>query len=185
MSRPTSTRNYKPYHNYPNYGVKFSKSFFPYFTKMFCSLAPKLSILEQSEFKKELKVSLKPKKLKHYSYGPKLGNKLLTRLRVGRSFLNSHSYAVGKAKSPGCSCHARQETTRHYLLQCFLYTVERQNLYDLVSHHVPNFKQLPLYKQENILLFGIPGHEEDVNATNIALTKIVQNYILQTKRFKF
>ena len=62
----------------------------------------------------------------------------------------------------------------------FSYTVERQNLYDLVSHHVPNFKQLPLYKQENILLFGIPGHEEDVNATNIALTKIVQNYILQT-----
>ena len=89
MSRPTSTRNYKPYHNYPNYGVKFSKSFFPYFTKMFCSLAPKLSVLEQSEFKKELKVSLKPNKIKHYSYGPKLGNKLLTRLRVGRSFLGS------------------------------------------------------------------------------------------------
>ena len=135
--------------------------------------------------KKDLKVSLKPTKLKHFSYGSKLGNKLITRLRVGRSFLNSHSYAVGKANSPQCSCHARQETSRHYLLQCFLYTVERQNLFDLVSHHVPNFKQLPQYKQENILLFGIPGNEEDVKHINISLTKIVQNYILQTKRFKY
>ena len=75
--------------------------------------------------------------------------------------------------------------SRHYLLQCFLYTVERQNLFDLVSHHVPNFKQLPQYKQENILLFGIPGNEEDVKNINISLTKIVQNYILQTKRFKY
>ena len=47
------------------------------------------------------------------------------------------------------------------------------------------FKQLPQYKQENILLFGIPGNEEDVKNINISLTKIVQNYILQTKRFKY
>ena len=121
---------------------------------MYCSLRPSLTIMEQSEFKKELKVSLKPTKIKHFSYGSKLGNKLLTRLRVGRSFLNSHGYAIGKTPSPECSCHARQETTRHYLLQCFLYTVERQNLVDRLSHYVPNFKQLPLYKQEHILLFG-------------------------------
>ena len=185
MSRPTSTRNYKIYKNYSNFGAKFYKSFFPYFTKMFSALAPTIGILELGEFKKELKVSLKPSKYKHYSYGSKLGNKLITRLRVGRPFLHSHSYAVGKAMSPECSCHARQETTRHYLLQCFLYTVERQNLLDLVSHHVPNFKQLPLYKQENILLFGQPGKEEDVKDINISLTKIVQNFILQTKRFKY
>ena len=165
MSRPTSTRNYKSYQNYPNFGVKLSKSFFPYFTKMFCALAPTMSILELSEFKKELKVS----KFKHFSYVSKLGNKLITRLRVGRSFLHSHSYAVGKAISPECSCHARQETSRHYLLHCFLYTVERQNLLDLVSQHVPNFNQLPLYKQENILLFGKPGKEEDVKDINISI----------------
>ena len=131
-----------------------------------------MSILELSEFKKELKVSLKPSKFKHFSYGSKLGNKLITRLRVGRSFLHSHSYAVGKAISPECSCHARQETSRHYLLQCFLYTVERQNLLDLVSQHVPNFNQLPLYKQENILLFGKPGKEEDGFPSSISDTAV-------------
>ena len=103
LNKPTSTRNYKTYKNYPNFGVKFSKSFFPYFTNMFCALAPTMSILELSEFKKDLKVSLKPTKFKHFSYGSKLGNKLITRLRVGRSFLNSHSYAVGKANSPQCN----------------------------------------------------------------------------------
>ena len=113
-----------------------------------------------------------------------MNNKLLTRLRVGRSFLNSHGYAIGKTPSPECSCHARQETTRHYLLQCFLYTDERQNLVDRLSHYVPNFNQLPLYKQEHILLFGKPGKEEDVNNQNISITKLVQDYILQTKWFK-
>ena len=33
-------------------------------------------------------------------------------------------------------------SSEHYLLDCFLYTVERQNLYNQVEHYIPNFSKL-------------------------------------------
>ena len=78
-----------------------------------------------------LKVSLKPVKLRHYAYGNKLGNKLWTRLRLGRSYLNSHGYTIGKVPSPSCQCHHKNETVQNYVLDCLLYTNERQLLFIL------------------------------------------------------
>ena len=51
------------------------------------------------EFKQRLKELLKPQQARHYSYGSRLGNKLLTRLRLGRTFFNSHGFAIGKTTS--------------------------------------------------------------------------------------
>ena len=52
-------------------------------------------------------------------YGSRLGNKLLTRMRLGRTYLNSHGFAIQKVKSPSCMCHFNNETPTHYL-QLFL-----------------------------------------------------------------
>ena len=112
------------------------------------------------DFRDRLKLDLKPEKFRHYSYGFRLGNKLLTSLRLGRSFLNAHAFAIGRSKNPSCLCHHKNETTLHYLLDCFLYTIERQSLIDQVSQSVTNFGRLSKNEQVDLLLFGIPDNEE-------------------------
>ena len=49
---------------------------------------------------------------------------------------------VGQTSDPGCLCHYKSESSEHFLLDCFLYTVERQNLYYQVEHYIPNFSNL-------------------------------------------
>ena len=137
--------------------------------------------MELCDFKPTLKNNLKPTKYKHYSYGSRLGNKLLTRLRLGRSYLNSHGYTIGKVTSPACLCHSRNETVKHYMLECFLYTIERQSLLEQVEQHVAGFASLSQENKLNILIFGFQDNEKF--PTNIKIMPLVQNYIIQTKRF--
>ena len=86
-----------------------------------------------------MKKMFKPKRYKHFARGSKLGNILLTRIRVGRSDLNQHKFAVGHVDSPECLCHFRSESPEHYFLDCFLYEPERQILFGLIEHYVPFF----------------------------------------------
>ena len=130
-----------------------------------------------------LKLELKPQKFNHFSKGSKNGNSLLTRLRVGQSELNLHKFSVGQVENPDCICHANQESTKHYLLDCFLYTTERQKLFLLVEHYIPKFKGLSKAAKYNILLYGLKTNDPDFDHLNFILTKAVQNFIIQTKRF--
>ena len=177
--KPNSKLN-ATYKLHPNYGVKFSNSFFPYFTKKWNSLPRSIKFLDLPEFKSALKTELKPTKIKYFAYGGKLPNKLITRLRVGRSFLNGHSFCIGKSESPSCLCHEKNETVLHYLLFCFLYTFERQVSFDQVTQYLPNFLRLSQSKKVDFLLNGCPKLNHD---SNVEITKNVQNYILKTKRF--
>ena len=104
------------------------------------------------EFKVKLKTKLKLARYKHFSYGSRLANKLWTRIRLGRSNLNTHGFEIQKVDSPSCLCHFKNETPMHYFLDCFLYTIECQLLFDLVGQLVSNFNQIPKYKQINVLI---------------------------------
>ena len=77
-----------------------------------CQLLPKStrSKIDIVDFKEELRNHLLPKKYKFVSRGSKIGCKLLTQIRVGRSNPNSHSFTVGKAPSPECACHFPNES---------------------------------------------------------------------------
>ena len=97
-----NSRQFGRFESYPNYGSKFDKSFFPYFTKKWETL----NRSEQNKFKMKLKSKLKPSRYKHF----RLGNKLWTRIRLGRSSLNAHSFEIQKVDSPSCLCHFRNET---------------------------------------------------------------------------
>ena len=108
---------------------------------------------------------------------------LLTRIRVGRSLLNQHSFTIGLSDSPECACHFRSESSEHYFLDCFLYTPERQTLLSLVEHYVPNFTRLTKKNKLDLLLRGVNLDNDEFLPTNTILTKAVQNFILQTKRF--
>ena len=172
--------NFKPL---PYISHKYSKSFYPYYTKKWNSLHSRVRCcFELDEFKEKLKAELKPNKIKHFNFGSKYGNTLHTRLRVGRSYLNSHKYSIGLADSPACLCHHPQETTEHFVLDCFLYPIERQNLFSLVSQQLPNFEKLPKYKKLDILLNGISNTIENRKINNNIL-RAFQTFLIQTKRF--
>ena len=176
-----SKGNYKLF---PNFGSNFSNSYFPYFTKRWNSLSNHIkSKFDLIDFKEELKTLIKPKKYRHFNKGSKIGNANLTRLRVGRSFLNSHSFSIGHSESPLCLCHFPDENPSHFLLSCWLYNEERQTLLWSVNQLVPVFNSSPKRKQLEILLFGHDIDNPDMFSTNIKLQLLVQKFILDTKRF--
>ena len=71
----------------------------------------------------------------------------------------------------------------HYLTECFLYSGERQILFDLVEHYIPNFQNKSKVKQKEILLMGINKDQHEFNSTNTSIAIEVQKFILTTKRF--
>ena len=168
---------------YPNYNNKFSNSFFLFFSRLWNNLQTSLKSKDLVEFKKQLKIDLKPPKIYHFSKGSKLGNSLITRIRVGRSYLNLHKFTIGLAEKPDCDCHAKQESSSHFILDCFLYTAERQNLYNLVEHYIPNFPRMTKTAKLNLLLSGFHTDNPEYNHTNTIITIAVQNFIIKTKRF--
>ena len=70
------------YSPYPNYGNKFTNSFFPFISRLWNNLPKSTQSKNLEEFKTLLKSDLKPNKIKHFGHGPKYSNSLLTRLRV-------------------------------------------------------------------------------------------------------
>ena len=149
------TRSKGGYLPYPNYGLKFQNSFFPYITSLWNNLDVNTQLMGLVDFKSKLKQVLKPTKFRHFSKGSKLGNKLLCRIRLERSDLNLHKFTIGHSESPECLCHSKQESSQHYLIDCFLYSSERQTLFDRVEHFIPNFNRLSKSKKYNILVKGI------------------------------
>ena len=140
-------------------------------------------LLTLPDFKIKLKEKLKPKRIKHFSKGSKIGNSLLARIRLHRSGLNSHKFAIGQSESPECSCHSKHESSQHYLLDCFLYSCERQILFNQVEHFIPNFLSFNKSKKYEILLNGLKTDNPEFNTTNTSITIAVQKFILKTKRF--
>ena len=177
------TRSKTGYLHYPNYGQKFKKSFFPYFSNLWNNLDIKVQLLPLSDFKIKLKEELKPKRYKHFGKGSKIGNRLLTRIRLERSDLNSHKFTIGQSDSSECLCHSKYESSQHYLIDCFLFTSERQTLFNQVEHFIPNFKTFSKSLKYKILVMGINADDPDFNRTNTSISIAVQNFILKTKRF--
>ena len=75
------------------------------------------------------------------------------------------------------------ESPEPFFLDCFLFSLERQKLFDLIEHYVPYLKKLNKKQKLEIILRGVNINNEEILSTNITLTKEVQNFILSTKRF--
>ena len=177
------TRSRGGYTPYPNLGHKFLNSFFPYISKLWNNLPVSMKILDVKEFKQQLKLQLKPTKFKVFSVGPKFSNSILTRLRTGRTGLNLDKFTLGQICDPGCLCHYKSESSEHYLLDCFLYTVERQNLYNQVEHYIPNFSKLTKKAKYSILTEGIKTCDPEFHYTNVRISLATQHFIVKTNRF--
>jgi hypothetical protein len=180
-----NTRFKFEYKCFPYKNQDFSNSFFPYFTKKWTS-SPTHIRNEQdiTEFKIKLKNHHKPNKYRFFSAGSKRGAALMTHLRLSRSFLNDHSFSIGLAESANCNCpNTPRETTRHMLLKCPHYTLERQTLMGKMEQLVLRFNSLSDTKQLEILLYGNHPDNPDFHLTNKLIQISVQQFILNSKRF--
>ena len=130
-----------------------------------------------------MKSNLKPNKFRHFSNGSKIGNILLTRIRLDRSDLNLHKFIIGHSDTPECLCHAKKESSLHFMIDCFIYSNERQILFDLVEQFIPKFQTFNKVKKYEALVMGIHTDNPDYNYVNSNITYAVQSYILKTKRF--
>jgi len=86
--------------------------------------------MNTEDFKSKLKTEHKPIRYRHFDRGSKYGSALLTRIRIGRSFLNDFTFHIGFTDTPKCLCEHPHQNSPHYLIQCFLYTEERRTLFD-------------------------------------------------------
>jgi hypothetical protein len=173
------------YKRFPYKSLDFSNSFFPHFTRNWIS-SPSFLRNEQdiNEYKLKLKNHHKPQKYRFFSAGSKRGAALMTHLRLGRSFLNDHSFSIGLAESANCDCpNTPRETTCHMLLKCPHYTQERQTLMGKMEQLVFRFNSLSNTKQLQILLYGNHPDNQELYLTNKLIQISVQQFILNSKRF--
>ena len=153
---------------------------FHYMSDLWNKLEVSTQLLDLVDFKNQLKKELKPPKYKHFSKGSKLGNSLLTRVRLERSNLNLHRFNIGQSDSPECSCHAKHESSIHYLIDCFLYAGERQILFNLVEYYIPSFKTMNRNKKYKVLVMGIDPENPEITQT---ISIAVKNSFLKQKDF--
>ena len=100
------------------------------------------------------------------------GIKRIYQLRVGLSPLKAHMKAhhFEEIKENTCTCLGGAETTAHFLLICPFFTVQRNELIDIVSEILENFTGSSINNQVEFLLYGcsslIKSHNGDIlNAT--------------------
>ena len=104
---------------------------------------------------------MKPAKYKTFSVGHKHSNSILTRFRTGRRDLNLNRFTIGLSTDPSCPCHYKFESSEHFMLDCFLYTVERQKLFDQVEHLIPKFSKFNKKEKFHILTRGVEALNSD------------------------
>ena len=156
---------------------------FPFIFKQWNNLPNSTKSKNLYDFKTQLKIDIKPERHKHFSFGPKESNQIMTRFRTGRTNLNLNRFTIGLSDDPSCLCHEKYETSEHFILDCFIYGAERQNLFDLVEYLIPNFSKLNRKLKFEILTRGIEINNPDFFNTNVRISLAVQAFIMKTKRF--
>ena len=106
---------------------------------------------------------------------------LLSRIRLGRSYLNSHSYSIGLSDTNTCSCNNKVlESPIHYITQCPKFSEIRLTLYnEMEQQFIPNFKKLSLMRQYDILIYGYEPDNLEMIGINSKITKLTQTFLLK------
>ena len=109
-------------------------------------------------------------------------NTLLCRLRVGRSFLKSHGFAINLSQTDKCIC-GDFDIILSFFLSCFLFKTEDKFFLAKINSIYPQFSKLSKSKQCDVLFFGINLNNSLPNPRNRSITFAVQDYITKTNRF--
>lgn len=108
---------------------------------------------------------------KYYYSGSRQGQILHTRLRMNSSSLNEHLFLRNLIDSPNCTC-GQVESTQHFLLHCNKYNQIRAETLYTINYNLPVNVKLLLYGSDQLTL-----------DQNINVFKIVQSFIVRSKRF--
>ena len=125
------------------------------------------------DFKRQLKSQVDKQDIPHRHYiGDRKAQILHNRLRSGNCDLNDNLYRIKLSDNQNCNCGAI-ETIKHYFLECNGLNAQR----DILTNECT---KLGLDLKLKTLLNGDDSQNEE---TNIKLFKLVQEYIIKTKRF--
>ena len=106
-----------------------------------------------------------------------------TRLRLGLSGLHGHLYRYNIIQDGTCpNCYLGQEDTKHYVLHCPFYNIQRINLLEHLVETIP-FEALSLLN-DNALIHGLLHGFEFMSFTgNKTVFHLFQSFIKMTHRF--
>ena len=93
------------------------------------------------------------------------------------------NYGQRVVDDPSCTCHFKEESETHFLLDCFLYTAECQTLFSLVEYYIPKFIKMNKKSKYELLISGLKNTDPDFFDVNRKITFAVQSFITNTKRF--
>ena len=85
--------------------------------------------------KKRILEFIRPKANSIFNIHNPMGIKYLTRLRLGFSHLKEHKFKHNFQDSvdPLCSCGIETESTKHFLLHCANFSIQRKTLFDKLT----------------------------------------------------
>ena len=111
---------------------------------------------------------------KHFYYGPRKRNIILTQLRNSYSFLNYDLSKVNIVNDAACSCGAPREDAIHYFFNCPNYTEIRRIMMNNLNWVQASDLNLNLLTR---------GSDDLTYEENINIIKHVFNFIKSSKRF--
>lgn len=157
----------------------FMNSFLPSSIKLWNELPLHIRILPtESSFKTAIKNIFFRKPNKLYDFGNRKANIIHCQIRNNASNLNADLFNHFLCENSICDmCGYVSENAYHYFFVCPHYDAQRQVFIQLISN-----LHLDIPISLDLLLYGdssLPYKE------NVAIFKIVHDYILATKRFKF
>ena len=135
-------------------------------------------------FKRALLRFIRPKPAEVYKIHHPKGLKLLTRLRLGLSYLREHKFRhnFNDTIDPLCLFGTNSlETFEHFLLHCPTYACLRLELFENLRNN--NILLLPLEKSLIVRIFLYGSNNYDPSVNKITISTVIDS-IIQSKRFK-
>ena len=157
---------------------QYRQSFLPKVTRIWNSLSPEITSIENyNNFKSRL-LQNKPITNSLYYEGNRLNNIAHATMRMGCSKLHEHLFSnIHVIESPNCVCGIEEESVEHYFFRCPLHIRSRINMIVSILQHT---NLLVDDMNSDLLLYGSEHLSMDVNIT---IFKKVHIYIEETERF--
>lgn len=177
LLRNARNRNEMPFRT-----SNFSSSFLPSTIKLINKLPTHITEIESHKsFKKHMNERYhQSEPPEYFSFGTKKENSLLTRLRVGMSYLNGHLYKIQGVETPRCACGYYCESSEHFLLQCPRFDLQRQIMMNNISDLLDGqFENLHRKLKTDILLCGGTLHPQ----IGRAVAQEVFRFVKTSQRF--
>ena len=182
-----SRYNTRNTNNIPQFKIKhnfFRNSFFPSAVIEWNKLDLNISNSESLNiFKKSLLKFMCPSGSSVFNCHNPRGVKLLTRLRLGLSYLCEHKFKHGFQDSlnPICTCGNDIKTSAHFLLPCPHYSNERSNFLNTIKNINRNIFDKNDLQITETLLYGDSSLDDKRNSLILNATI---HFLFVTKRFE-